>query len=220
MTPAASKRNLPDVIGGAIIATLGVVFAAGGLNYGVMAGGGQLGPGAMPTFAGLLLLAFGVGIALSGLRRGARSAERDTEERVEDPPDPPTPNADVLAGGRAGPSTDPGANDDTARGLAGDAPAPAGLSPEPGSDAPAAGGEDTTRETPTRVLALLALTACAVAAVTWFDTYLTLGALTLLILVVFERVRPLVAVGVSVALVVICYLIFSVLLNVPLPSIL
>lgn len=85
-----------------------------------------------------------------------------------------------------------------------------------GAPAEAAG---TTGDSIVRVFSLLALAATAVIAITWFDTYITLGVLVLAILTVFERVPLWKSLAVAAGVMGVCYLIFSVLLNVPLPSV-
>jgi putative tricarboxylic transport membrane protein len=77
------SKKAPDLIGAALLMTLGIAFAAGGTSYGVFGEGGRIGPGFMPFAAGSLLVLFGAMIGAEGLFR--REAEpRDGKEASED----------------------------------------------------------------------------------------------------------------------------------------
>ncbi len=191
MRSQTSDAKIPDVVGGAVIAIVGAGFTFGGVEYGLRGSEGQLDPGAMPFFAGTLLLVFGVAIALLALRpRPSHSAP--------EPPSSATP--------------EPAATVESATAATND-PAQASDAPTDTSE-PARAGDSLVR-----VFSLVALAAVAITAITWFDTYITLGVLVVVILNAFERVPVWKSVAVALGVMGACYLIFAVLLNVPLPSV-
>lgn len=195
MRPSAAKARPPDVVGGTVILSLGAVFLIGGMRYGTVSPDGQLEPGAMPFFAGCLLVLLGASIAVPAAWPWVRA---------------------LAAPGSPPPATPSGTESETAVTAA---PPPA----EPSADGTGAADHDqppTAVDRPQRALALFALTAAAVAAITWIDIFLVLALLVTSILVFFEKVRLWKAATVAVVLVVACYLIFVVLLRVPLPTVL
>ena len=193
MRRTASSTALPDIIGGTLLFLVGLAFLVGGTGYGLRTVGGQLEPGAMPFLAGCLLAVLGPAIAITAGRPGERTAQARS---------PAAPS-----GSSAGPSEE---------------------HPDPGSASEEAHGHDTTTagddpdasvDRPRRSLMLFALTAVAVAAITWIDIFVVLSALVIAVLVFFERVRLWKAFTTAVVLSLLCYLVFAVLLGVPLPTV-
>ncbi len=68
--------GIADVIGGVLLASVGLLFVFGTWEFGILRDGGRLDAGAMPVFTGSLLALCGVMIALVGLKGifGSRSA--------------------------------------------------------------------------------------------------------------------------------------------------
>lgn len=193
-----SSTAVPDLIGGTLLSLLGLVFLIGGTGYGLWTPDGQLEPGAMPFLAGCLLAVLGPSIAVSALRTEAHKAQD---------------RSPAAAGGSSpAPSHEPETSPPQ------DPAAVASRQPHDG-DTAAAEAQDETVDRPWRALALFALTAVAVAAITWFDIFIVLAALVTAILVFFENVRWWKAATTAVVLALLCYLVFAVLLGVPLPTV-
>jgi hypothetical protein len=68
--------GIADVIGGVLLASVGLLFVVGTWEFGILRDGGRLDAGAMPVLTGSLLALCGVMIALVGLKGifGSRSA--------------------------------------------------------------------------------------------------------------------------------------------------
>lgn len=194
MSSFAPTTRAPDVIGGAVLSCLGLVFLIGGVQYGIWSPDGQLEPGAMPFLSGCLLAFLGLCIGASALRpRGRRSAT--PQSTVADAP----VGAVVDGSGPAGGATEKSHRDGDGSGV--------------GDETPAA------VDNPARSLALFALTAVAVTAITWIDIFVVLAALVTAILVFFEKMLFWKAATVAGIVIVACYLVFVVLLGVPLPTV-
>lgn len=169
---------------------------------------------------GALLLLLGAGFAIGGVEYGIRTSEGQLL-----PGAMPFLSGILLAvfgagvaitGLRKRPADPPPTSDQapaTGRPGSGDAV-------EQTADAAGEGAAGAEPRSPLlRVFALLALTGGAIVAITWFDAYITLAVLVFLVLTVFERVPAWTAAAVSAGVIATCHVVFSVLLNIPLPSI-
>lgn len=70
------RDGIADIIGGVLLAAVGLLFVVETWEFGILRDGGRLDAGAMPIFTGSFLALCGVMIALVGLKGivGARSA--------------------------------------------------------------------------------------------------------------------------------------------------
>ena len=82
-TGIARKVSVPDIIGSLMIIGVGLFFAIGALDFGVLGEGGRLAPGGMPFFAGAVLALFGAGVLVTSLFAGG-SAETTSAEPPDD----------------------------------------------------------------------------------------------------------------------------------------
>jgi hypothetical protein len=75
------REKAPDLIGSGLLAAIGVAFAIGGTQHGVLGEGGRIGPGFMPFFAGSMLVVFAAMIGVGALRRVPASSEAESDVR-------------------------------------------------------------------------------------------------------------------------------------------
>jgi hypothetical protein len=192
------RVNMPDLIGGLLLIGVGLIFAIGALDFGVMGREGRLGPGGMPFFAGAALTFFGLGVLASAFR--AR-------------PDHAVGEPGPVASARKGPAahTEPAPRTEASE----DEPA-GGL-----SRALVATGEESPAaevDRPGRALAVFGLTLLAAIASLYIGFIIGFALLIVVILVVMERERLWLSALVAISAGVIAHFLFADFLRIPLPD--
>jgi hypothetical protein len=184
--------GIADVIGGVLLASVGLLFVFGTWEFGILRDGGRLDAGAMPVFTGSLLALCGVMIALVGLKGivGARSAA----SRVAI----------------------------TSATSAASAAAPSGIDDQADTTDAAAGGDADDDDfngtgTTAKAMVVLAMSVGAVWLAPRIGFLLAFAILLFVLWVWLEGVKPLKALMLTAAVILFTHILFVQFLRIPLP---
>ncbi|MGH3321353.1 MAG: tripartite tricarboxylate transporter TctB family protein [Streptosporangiaceae bacterium] len=188
---------MPEILFATLLGVFGLFMAVRSLGYGLFARGGLIGPGFVPFAAGVLVAGFATWAGVEGALR-ARGNGSGGHAGVAQAGKPPQGQSDPAGRPRPEPDADsgPGAEaDHAARRKAGG---------RLGSDR--------------RAMVVLGLVAAA-ALLTYFIGYvIAFGIITFVMLAVVERERVWLGALISLAAIFVAWLLFAVLLGVPLPG--
>jgi putative tricarboxylic transport membrane protein len=186
-----------DLIISATLVVIGLAMAVRAVGYHTFGAGGRIAPGFMPFVAGLALAAFSVWAFAEVLVRGRRAgAAAPAQDRPRQP----------AATGA----------DETAQVVAADAAATSAVSGDGHGAAEPAEPAKTKPERRATLVFAMTLGAVVLTAVTGF--LVAFGLLILTLLWFVEREKPWLAILISVAAVLVSWLVFVQLLQVPLPG--
>ena len=188
------RRANADLLIAVVLVVLGIAMALGGLGYRLLVEGGRIGPGFMPFAAGLLLAIFAGWAGVETLR-GIRSPAQPTDPAADEPVPAQTPPAKAPPG-------EPGLT------ALPDGP------PTPPHDLRTRTSGNPER----RVATVFILTAAAIAVSAVVGFLVAVGLLMLVLMWRVERERLWLAALLSVAAVIVAWLLFGRLLGVPLPG--
>lgn len=194
---AKKQRSKPeagpvaDVIGGVLLATVGLMFVLGTWEFGILRDGGRLDAGAMPVFTGSFLALCGAMITLAGLRSILAARSAVNEAAVVSPANAAVPSPSLDAQGNM-------------------------LGAERSADAVSA-DDLSDSGTTSKALVVLAMSVGATWLAPRIGFLLAFAILMFVLWVRLEGVRPLKALALTASVILCTHLLFVQFLRIPLP---